>query len=225
MAPEQPFYVISMRGPVDVPGVGVRDRTPWRFVPQLEVWSHIPKFDIGIVTSPFAARLLQANAASLLPDHTWVVPGQGTRREIGEFAVAPTGTSQTAEGMLALPELCDVEGKRVAIFTAPGGRGLLQAELARRGAFVKEIFVYEREIVPVKPLPAGEQGVLWVTSYGAYRALGSQMELSSLPVIVSSERLAALMRAAGHTSVVLAPGPQIKDLASVLANTDGLPLG
>lgn len=223
---DHPYYVISLRGPVEIPGVRVRDRTPWRFVPRLDVWNKVPRFDIGVVTSPFAAELVAQNAGSLLSLRTWVVPGQGTLRALGGFGVAPTGTAQTAEGMLALPELTNIEGRRVAIFTAPGGRGLLQGELARRGAFVKEIFVYDREIVPVKPLPAGGGGgVLWVTSYGAYRAIASQLDVVSLPVVVSSERLGALLRAAGHERVILAGGPSVADLASVLAHPELTELG
>lgn len=49
-----------------------------------------------------------------------------------------------SEALLALPELADLSGKRVLLVKGRGGRELLATEMARRGAQVDSLLVYER---------------------------------------------------------------------------------
>ena len=60
--------------------------------------------------------------------HADIVPAQGFNRE----------------ALLALPEMHDVGGRHIVIFRGQGGRELLAAELARRGANVEYAEVYRR---------------------------------------------------------------------------------
>uniref|UniRef100_A0A8J7VRC6 Uroporphyrinogen-III synthase n=1 Tax=Coralloluteibacterium stylophorae TaxID=1776034 RepID=A0A8J7VRC6_9GAMM len=50
-----------------------------------------------------------------------------------------------SEGLLALPALAGVAGHAVGLVTAPGGRGLIAATLAARGARLVRAEVYRRE--------------------------------------------------------------------------------
>lgn len=75
----------------------------------------------------------------------WTVGG-GTTRALATHGIhgfAPQ-TSQDSEGLLAMPALQDVRGRRMVIIGAPGGRSLLQPELERRGARVCRLHVYTR---------------------------------------------------------------------------------
>ncbi len=113
----------------------------------------LDQYDLAIFISTNAARMgmewinrywpqlpmgLQAFAvgpstAQLLKEEAWPV------------YVSPNGV--TSEDLLALPELQDMQGKRVALFRGKGGRELIARTLRDRGARVDYIEVYER-IVP-----------------------------------------------------------------------------
>lgn len=88
----------------------------------------------------------------LLPDlvlppalKVWTV-GAGTARVLrrhGIQALVPA-TTQDSDGLLLEPSLDEVQGSRVIIVDAPGGRAILAPSLRERGAEVERIHVYER---------------------------------------------------------------------------------
>ena len=245
---DTPYYVISLRGPLPsasaaaLRGEGVvgepyfvLDLTPWDIVPE-ENWAW-PEFDLGVITSPAAASLVVGRFESLLHGYKWFAPGQGTAAVLRALvSVEAPMVSQDSEGLLALPALQSeaVQGRRVAVFTAPGGRGLIPRVLRERGAEVAEVFVYRR--VEVAPDPAvrerwaslrahsGARGWVWVTSAAAYRALRAQLSeperlaLSGLGHVVSSERIDAVVGSLGAAEIVVAAGPSESDLWDALAN-------
>lgn len=103
--------------------------------------------DVVVFTSPaavrFAARLVPLRAVDQL---CWVAIGAGTaralhRRGVNEvvFPMRPD-----SEGALALDALHGVQGRRVALIGAPGGRGLLAETLRKRGAQLVLAHVYVR---------------------------------------------------------------------------------
>jgi uroporphyrinogen-III synthase len=104
--------------------------------------------DTWIFSSPAAAHYAFRldPGLSIRADAAAFGVGAGTLRALarnGIRARAPGGSSDS-EGLLALPELADVRGRRIALVGAPGGRGLLEAVLRERGALVESIHVYER---------------------------------------------------------------------------------
>jgi len=106
--------------------------------------------DVVLFTSPAAVRFARALAPALAvgPRTRVLVPGAATQRALaraGVEAEAPEMRSDS-EGLLALPALRAVRGRRVAIVGAPGGRGLLERELGTRGARVERVHVYERAL-------------------------------------------------------------------------------
>src|SRR5262249_4796592 len=74
-------------------------------------------------------------------------PGPGTAEALAAAGIAdvriPT-TTFDSEGLLALPELDDVRGKRVLILRGEGGREHLADALRARGAHVDAIACYRR---------------------------------------------------------------------------------
>ncbi len=76
-------------------------------------------------------------------------PGPGTAAALvaaGLDDVRIPATTFDSEGLLALPELADVAGKRIVIFRGNGGREFLGDTLRARGASVDHVGCYRREI-------------------------------------------------------------------------------
>ena len=114
-------------------------------------------FDIAIFVSPNAAAkgMSAIHARRELPRGLTVVAiGGGSARELERQGVRITATPQLradSEGVLELPLLRDVSGKRIAIFRGVGGRELLRETLTARGAIIEYAECYERVRPKVDP--------------------------------------------------------------------------
>ncbi len=98
--------------------------------------------------------------------------GQGSRTALEEngFAgvIAPAAQSDS-EGLLAMPEMADVRGKRVAILRGDAGRELLGEDLGKRGAVVEYAACYRR----VRPEP-GDLALAWARGVDAVTVSSSE---------------------------------------------------
>lgn len=185
-----------------------------------------------IFTSPpaamAAARLQPLRPA---PAQRWVAVGAGTARalqRLGAGGVA-SPTRMDSEGLLALPELQEIDGLDVGLVTAPGGRGVIAATLAARGARVLRANVYAR--VPVAPSPRAVaalrtlQATAWLLA-----SSGEALEhvLASLPadaaaglrrarVVAASERLARLAQDHGLQVAAVAASARTGDMLAACA--------
>lgn len=133
-----------------------------------------------------------------------------------------------SEGLLALPSLRAIAGQRVGLITAPGGRGLLASELARRGARVEVAEVYRREAMTLAAaglrrlasLP--ETSALLLTSEEAFSPLWQALDgearalLLARPCMVPGERLAARAQALGFTRVLRAVNARPLEMVQAL---------
>ena len=99
-----------------------------------------------IFTSPAAVRFARRLAA-LRARARVIAPGTGTALALKRAGLRKVAVPARAdsEGVLDLPDLRRVRGRSVGIVGAPGGRDLLQRELAKRGATVRLAHVYRRE--------------------------------------------------------------------------------
>jgi uroporphyrinogen-III synthase len=181
--------------------------------------------ELVLFTSPAAVRF----AAALLPlatPATVLAVGQGTARVLhrhGLAALAP-GQRQDSEGLLALPALQSLHGRRVALVGAPGGRGLLRDQLVARGARLHEAHVYRRvpprlgrqHVEALRHLSADARVLL--SSAEALQSLHALLppsawrNLCAALAVVSSERLAQAARAAGFGRVRVAASARAADL-------------
>lgn len=181
--------------------------------------------DVLIFSSPAAVRF----AARLSPLRTRaaiLAPGRGTasalRRAGCDRAIVPARAD--SEGLLALPILQRVRGKRIGIVGAPGGRGVLEGELATCGAKILHAHVYQR--VPAR-LDRRHARALLRTRAPLYVPLSSVETignlLASLPdaarcallagtAIVSSDRLRRAARTAGFARALRARSASDADL-------------
>ena len=148
---------------------------------------------------------------------------QALRRKGVKRVLSPSD-SQTSEGLLALPELRRLRGKRVTIIGAPGGRDFLAQSLQTRQARVTSVHVYRRETPRFRrdQLDALENAqkpiITLLTSQEVLENLRAALPLSLFgklvegELIVSSLRLAMIARASLFTSVHVAASPAADDL-------------
>lgn len=177
-------------------------------------------FDAVIVTSPVAAKVLAERVVGPgIRDLRFYAPGKGTAAALHaaglrcDFPV----TGGTSEHMLAMGEFAEVNGVRIAIVGAPGGRGLLASELDRRGASVEMMHVYRRQPLPPAPallnaLRKRHALVVLISSRQAFGIitgdLGKELRSGWLAsrFVVSSERLERVCSNAGVSRICRAVG-------------------
>ena len=180
-------------------------------VQRLAQWRASAADVIWIFTSPVAVE--QAWALNRVwPKGRLMAVGQATAarlQALGSGPVTVPAGRQDSEGLLALPDLQQLGGRRIRLVTGVGGRGLLQTELRRRGAEVCELEVYAR-VAPrldrrhfegVRTLP--HRSILLISSAEAMLHLQAGLpsplwqRLLACPLVVSSPRLERLAEAAG----------------------------
>ena len=173
--------------------------------------------DVAIFTSPAAVRF--AGRLGPLRSHARVLaPGAGTLRALrrrAEFPDAEAPSREDSEGLLALTTLQGVRGLRIGIIGATGGRGLLDRELAERGATVVHAHVHRR--LPARLDRRHADALRHATHQPLYVLLSSVEALANilarLPrdaqrallggiAVASSARLAGTARDAGFARVL-----------------------
>jgi uroporphyrinogen-III synthase len=189
-----------------------------------------------VFTSPNAVRAAHAlHPLAAAPGRQVLAVGAGTRRALQRLGVAADAPDRMdSEGLLAMPGLQALNGRRVALFTAPGGRNRLAPALRARGAQVVRVDVYARVpiAIPVERWRAlGEalRGtapvVLALSSGEALQAMLAQAPpdlrgaLCGQPVVAASDRLATLAREAGFARIALATDARPAALVRAARNT------
>ena len=180
--------------------------------------------DVLVFASPAAVRFAAA-LAPLRSRATVLAVGQGTAQALrGHGVPAQAPSRQDSEGLLDLPALRDLRGKRVALIGAAGGRGLLREQLGARGAQLRELHVYQRvpprldrrHFAAVQALPRSARVLL--SSVEALHNLLNLLpalagaRLRAAVAVASSERLATAARQAGFARIVLADSALAEDL-------------
>jgi len=105
----------------------------------------LAQYDIAIFVSANAVEY--GVPADWPPKLLALAPGPGTAAALAATGIAEAripATTYDSEGLLALPELRDVTGKRIVIFRGEGGRGDLGVALRARGAQVTYAECYRR---------------------------------------------------------------------------------
>jgi uroporphyrinogen-III synthase len=188
------------------------------------------KSELLVFVSPAAVRF----AARLMPLCTKALVlsvGQGTTKALRRLGLSTQAPSrQDSEGLLDLPAMQDLHGKRVALIGAPGGRGLLREQLIARGAQLHELHVYQRvpprldrrHVEAVQALPRSAR--VLVSSAEALHNLAQLLpakawaRLRTAVAVASSGRLAQVAHEAGFVRIVQAQSALAADLLEAAAS-------
>jgi uroporphyrinogen-III synthase len=150
-------------------------------------------------------------------------PGPGTAEALAAAGIAnvrmPTLQFDSA-GLLALPELADVRGRRVIVFRGEGGREELADALRARGARVEYVACYRRAV------PSDGRGLAAAFAEGRVQAV----TITSGEGLDNLWKLAdAATRAAWRTVPTFAPHPRIaaraRELGLAVTETAGSDAG
>ena len=177
--------------------------------------------DIVVWTSPNAVRAAAAlQQLSARRGQCWLAVGSGTCRALQRAGIeAQAPARMDSEGLLAMPALQDIEGRRIGLVTAPGGRGLLAPGLSERGALVIRADVYARQPLAFsthrldaldRALSAPERVLLVLSSQEALLQLlttdvpSIRVGLTNTAVVAASDRLADAARQSGFRRVTVA---------------------
>jgi uroporphyrinogen-III synthase len=207
------------------PTLEIADATDQR--PLVALIDRLDAFDLAVFISANAVSrgLALVNARRSWPAGLRVATvGRASARELrrhGFDAVIVPAQGFDSEALLALPELKDVSGRRIAIFRGEGGREYLAQTLLARGAAVEYAECYRRarpraDAAPLIDMWRRRQlDAFTATSGEALANLGEMLGesgrqcLQSTPLFVPHERIAAAARALGVDTVALTgPGDE-----------------
>jgi uroporphyrinogen-III synthase len=107
----------------------------------------LPEYDFAIFISANAVEYGAPDPGQWPAGLVALAPGPGTAEALAAVGIGGAripATTFDSEGLLALPELSAVRGKRVLIFRGDGGREHLGETLRKRGAVVDYVACYRR---------------------------------------------------------------------------------
>ncbi|MEO7500421.1 MAG: uroporphyrinogen-III synthase [Casimicrobiaceae bacterium] len=187
--------------------------------PLAHVQANLAAYDLAVFVSANAVEFGVGDPARWPPSLVPFVPGPGTAEALAAVGVADVRMPAErfdSEGLLALPELQDVHGKRVIVFRGDGGRDVLGDALRARGARVDYVACYRRAAPQSDAgglravLCEGRLHAVTVTSSegldNLLAALGDagRATLARVPVFAAHPRIAEHARARGLTAIATA---------------------
>lgn len=181
----------------------------------------LDSYDIAIFVSANAVEFGARSAVAWPARIVTYAPGPGTAEALAAAGIANARIpfkSWDSEGLLELPELADVTGKRIVIFRGEGGREFLGNALRMRGGIVDHVPCYRR-VAPqggadglIEAMREGRADALTLTSAegldNLLAALGpaGRVPLATLPVFAAHPRIAERAREQGLLAVETAGG-------------------
>jgi uroporphyrinogen-III synthase len=204
--------------PVLYPVLEIRDIED--VAPVLDAAIRLDSFDLAVFVSPNA---IEKALALILPRRAWpaglrvAALGKSSERELARHGIRDVISPPLrfdSEALLELPELTDIEGRRVIIFRGDGGREVLGDTLKARGATIEYVTCYRRTRPQLDPAPllklweVGQLDAVTLTSSEGLRnfhemigRLG-QAWLKKTPAFVPHVRIAEQARILGLGKVI-----------------------
>lgn len=188
--------------------------------PVLDAAIRLDSFDLAVFVSPNA---IEKALALILPRRAWpaglrvAALGRSSEHELARHGIHDVISPPLrfdSEALLELPELINIEGRRVIIFRGDGGRELLGDMLKARGATIEYVTCYRRARPLLDPAPLlklwelGQLDAVTLTSSEGLRnfhemigRLG-QAWLKKTPAFVPHLRIAEQAQALGLGKVI-----------------------
>ena len=194
-------------------------------------------YDILIFVSKNAVQhgsaIIKENWHKLPTDSEVIAIGPGTAKMASDFfgcEVIHPENGSVSEDLMALPNLINVEKKRIAIFRGTEGREFLADSLKARGAEVDYFEVYERNSTKrscyelMEVMNKNHVNVLTITSGDSLNILNklflesrsTSSNFFHMPMVVPSARIARLAAEFGFEQVKLAQGADTESMISAL---------
>jgi uroporphyrinogen-III synthase len=198
--------------------------------PLARVQANLATYDIAVFVSANAVEYGVGDPARWPASLTTFAPGPGTAEALAAVGVGNVHIpveSYDSEGLLALPALQQLAGRRVIVFRGEGGRERLGDTLRARGADIDYVACYRRAA------PAsGAEGLLAALREGRVSAVTltssegldnllaalsdeGRAAVAALPLFVPHPRIAAHARTRGLGAVVT-PGSDAGLIAGLL---------
>lgn len=140
-------------------------------------------------------------------------------------------TMENSEGLLALPEMRNLQGKQILVLRGNGGRDYFREQAELRGASVEYVECYRREPIAYNAEEqtdickrSGVQTIV-ATSLDIVQALldfvpeSEQVWLKSCTLVTVSTRIADVAKKAGWAQVVISPKADNATLLNTLLKT------
>lgn len=212
------FPAMEILGPADKPAAKL-------------ALSELNQIDLLIFISANAVHYAFPLMPDNIPLHLAVAAiGQATAAALHEIGLEPTllpDRQFDSEGLLALPEMHQVGGKRISIVRGNGGRETLKQTLQARGATVGYIEVYRRQIPQRNPANllanwADMVDVVTISSGEILQNLCTMLGaegvalLQTTPLLVGSERIAKQAADLGCQRIYVAQSALDKDVLLAL---------
>lgn len=177
--------------------------------------------------APDIVIFLSEHAVNCTPDLTFcddalvLAIGVRTRDVLAAVGIAArVPAEQRSEGLLQMPELAQLQGFRVLVVAGQDGRGVLEAELAARGAQIASYRCYRRVAVADPAVEVADVDAIVVASgdglqaaAGYWLTAGGNLDI---PLLVPSARVAQLARQQQFSRVLECAGADSRAILSVL---------
>jgi uroporphyrinogen-III synthase len=186
-------------------------------------------FTMAVFISPTAVEQSQIYFP-VLPEHFIIVSiGSKTTKALQQhgFHVDIEAPEHNSESLLQTADfqMPAIQGQRILIFRGSGGRDLLADTLARRGAQIRYVETYRREIPPHPPLAEQQVSLLDAITISSNEGLDNLVTLMDdptllidIPLFVPSSRAATLARQHGFKRIFTAENAT--DEAMIMALTE-----
>ncbi len=184
-----------------------------------EVLKQVERSDFVVFTSVNAVEHALLAGGARWPQGTACI-GAATAQAIERAGLPPPlkpAEDYSSEGLLALAELQNLQGRRAVLITGEGGREMLVESLRARGAEVIRADVYRR--IPAVQSPDAVRAALTqadcavITSGETLERLVDaapedlRTHLLALPLVVPSQRVLQMARVCGFAAAIGVPQP------------------
>jgi uroporphyrinogen-III synthase len=189
---------------------------------------NIDHYHAVIFISRNAAEFALAHLDAVWPQWpigvNWLAVGEATAETLAQAGLQPEHPPEgfNSEALLAMPCLQDLADKKVLLLRGEGGREVLAPTLRQRAEQLDEVVLYRRARVAEFVWPLAPVDVLMVTSQQGWECILAQAKTPlshSCRIIAGSERIAALIRAAGFDATA-ADSPHDRDMLAALKRLD-----